>query len=64
MNQREGLLEVVDRTIALLDTPDTKRYFSSEIEWLETRRDIWTKRNWRIGLIGVTSLDSHGGSRS
>jgi GTPase SAR1 family protein len=40
---------------ALSATTSLQDHFNQEIDWFRRRREIWTSRTWRIGLIGITS---------
>jgi len=48
-----GILDWVKEASAILGR-DASR-FSKDLEWLEDRHSMWSQRNWRVGIIGVTS---------
>ncbi|MFD1885046.1 dynamin family protein [Paenibacillus wenxiniae] len=52
MNENELIIAL----LSVMEKDDvTKRYFSSNIDWLEDRKQRWKDHYIRVGVIGVTS---------
>ncbi|QRK05274.1 dynamin family protein [Archangium violaceum] len=47
------LLESAEHVLAR--TGELREHFLEDLTWMETRRQAWRTRAWRVGLIGITS---------
>jgi len=51
------LVAIADRVIEILSSvPGTKNVLKHDIGWFEKRRRTWSTHQWRVGLVGVTSV--------